>query len=189
MLLRNVVIIQSGYLFRSQIQNEEAGAYRVIQMKDILDDGALDFNGAYKINLPSIQDDYLLRSGDVLFKCRGEDNKAILIVDPPEKTIVSSHFYILRVSSRQLLPEFLAWYLNQPSAQGYFLKTSVGTQIRMISKKSLGEMEVSLPRVERQRKIVNLFRLYCREDQLLTAIREKRRKLLNAIMLKYLSQA
>ena len=64
--------------------------------------------------------------------------------------------YILRPRQRVVLPEFVAWAINQPRAQRHFDRFARGTNMRMVPRAVLTGLEIALPDLEVQRRVVAL---------------------------------
>ena len=186
MLLSEVATISSGYLFRARIENQEDGQYHVIQMKDIDSFNCLKTNGLSRVNLKSIRNESLVQRGDIIFRCRGQQNMATLVDQPMENTIAVSQFFIIRVKNKEVLPAYLSWYINQKPAQRDLKRKAAGSRTQHINKKNLEQFEVVVPDMGMQKKIVELHNLSIREEKLIITINDKRKQLLAAVSLKNL---
>ena len=81
-----------------------------------------------------------------------------------------------------MLPEFVAWAINQPRAQRHFDRFARGTNMRMIPRAVLTDLEVTLPALDVQRRVVALDTLARRERTLSIRVAEKRRRLYTRIL-------
>ena len=68
------------------------------------------------------------------------------------------------------LPEYLAWFLNQPIAQRYFISNAEGTTTPSIRKQVLEVTPVILPSLKQQKIIVELAQTICKEKQVAAKI-------------------
>jgi len=105
-----------------------------------------------------------------------------------ENLIVGSFFFILRPRPDRVLPEYLAWAINQPPAQRQLDDTAHGTHMKLIPKKMFEELEIDLPPVEIQEQIVRMNTLVERERHLTEAIQAKRAELVRAASLRAAKQ-
>jgi restriction endonuclease S subunit len=80
----------------------------------------------------------------------------------------------------------VAWYLNLPTVQNTLAAQARGTSIMSISKATLGELEIPIPTIERQRRYIELSKLQKREQQLYAAIAERRKQILEYKMIKHI---
>ncbi|MCC5916521.1 MAG: restriction endonuclease subunit S [Cryomorphaceae bacterium] len=110
---------------------------------------------------------HALIPGDVLFAAKGAKNFAAVYHNNNPPAIASTSFLILRLyNTNNILPEYLAWSINQPNTMAYLRSQAKGTSIASISKKTLGELEVSIPSIEMQQTILEIMRLRKREKSI-----------------------
>jgi len=185
--LKDIASIRSGYLFRERIEPDASGQYQVIQVGDITPDARLPArapNGSLaRVNLPDVKLTQILETGDVLFISRGPRKQAVAITMRLENTIATSQFFVVRPGEK-VLPEFLAWYINQRPAQRYIEEHSAGTSASLINLEALKTLPVETPPIETQTRIVKIQRLSLREKELMEAIQSKRRALIEWTLLK-----
>lgn len=79
------------------------------------------------------------------------------------------------------MPEYLAWYINQPSAQAHIKAHQRGSYVPLVPKDALNDLEVAVPPIEIQRVIVELERLRVKEEELQKALCERRAELIRAV--------
>jgi restriction endonuclease S subunit len=183
MKLMEIAEISAGYPFRSRIEHDADGSCRVIQMGDINPDDTIKWQNLTRTDLESFKSAYVVREGDVLFKTRGASHTAVLVDQTEENVIASLYFFIIRVNEEYVMPEYLAWYINQPPSQQQLNRTAAGTAIRYIKRNSLAELEIMVPDLATQRKIVELSGLRRIEKQISDKIQAKREIMVNAVML------
>lgn len=109
---------------------------------------------------------HILQHGDVLFAAKGTKNFAAIFESDKTPAVASTSFFVLRISNKSLLPEFLVWFLNHPSTQSLLKSNARGTAIPSIRKTILEELEISLPSIEKQKLIVNLSNLANNESEI-----------------------
>lgn len=183
--IKDIAEIQIGYQFRARLEPTPNGNYSVIQIKDFDDSQNLQTSDIYKVNLKSDAERYIINKGDILFLARGQRNYAIPIKDELKSTIAASYFFILRLINKDVLPEYLAWYIKQAPAQEYLHNTARrGTHMPVVPKSSFENMLLDVPPLEVQAKIVKLASLLEKECQLQNKLQEKRNLLVNAVCLK-----
>jgi restriction endonuclease S subunit len=181
-LLRDLVTIRSGRLFRGKIDPDPTGHYQVIQIGDIDVDRKLSYQDLTRISMPDIKPSQLVQKGDVLFISRGMRKHAVAITRELDNVITTSQIFILRPYER-LLPEYLAWYLNQLPAQRYLEEHSSGTNVSLINMDAFGKLPVRTPKLEIQQKIVQIYELSVRERELAELILQKRCALIEMSLL------
>lgn len=187
--LSEIVEIKSGYLFKSRIINDPCGQVRVIQLKDIDDNGAIYMNKLLTVSDKEVKGADFLRKGDIIFKSKSARYTAAVFNDDSNNAIITVHFFLLRLKTDQILPAYLAWYINQKPAQRYFKTKAGGTRIPIVTKKILEELEVSIPSLPTQEKIVAVNNLFIKEKKLLTELKEKREILVNTSLLNVINRS
>ena len=181
--LKDIATIRSGHLFREKIEPEANGPMRVIQVSDITPDARLSLDPLTRISVRGLKQNRHLEPGDCLFISRGPRKQAIAIAQMLENTIATSQFFVLRPDIT-ILPEFLAWYINQRPAQRYIEEHSTGTSASLINLEALKMLPVEVPPSETQTRIVRIHQLSLREKELVEAIQTRRRAMVEMALLK-----
>ena len=187
--LANLVNVRGGYPFRSAIPESRRGVVRVVQMKDVDPAGGIDWTHLIPTDLIGRRTPDWLESGDILFVTRGNRLFATCLDAPPLPTICSPHFFHLRAkSTARVLPQFLAWQINQPPLQRKLQAAAEGSSQLSIRRPELEALPISLPSLDDQKRIVRLAHSASRERSLLQALIRNREQHLEAIAV-LLSQA
>jgi restriction endonuclease S subunit len=176
--LKDIAQISGGQLLRHKPDYVSSGGYPLVQLKDVVPDEPLDWGQMARARVGNAKEAYMLREGDVLVKAKGQNHLAAVSQAPQEPVLVTSQLIIIRLASSDVLPEYLAWYINQPSAQQRIDRLSVGSNIRHLSVKQIGELEIEVPPIKTQEIIVNLYRLRLKEQRLVDRIQNLRGQLL-----------
>ncbi len=188
MKLGQLADITMGYAFRSRLEATPDGNLSVIQMKDLTDDNCLDLAALTRIEYSKAKPRQFVRLGDIIFRSRGQTHTAALVDQDPGPAIVAAP--LLRIRTREgILPAYLAWFINRPATQARLTSRAEGTALRMISKQSLAELEVTLPPLECQRAIVELAELAAEEQQLMARLADKRKQYMDGILMRAASGA
>ncbi|MEE9367329.1 MAG: hypothetical protein V3V05_00540, partial [Pontiella sp.] len=74
--LKSIAKISAGHPFRGKLNEVAGGSAHVLQMKDIDDSFFINSTAATKINQSDIKPQYLLKTGDIVFRSRGHTNTA-----------------------------------------------------------------------------------------------------------------
>ncbi|HRY83231.1 MAG TPA: restriction endonuclease subunit S [Candidatus Cloacimonadota bacterium] len=159
--LNEVADIQMGYQARKKIAGSADSRYSIIMGKDIGMDNEIDLKSLAGIEPEGEIDRYLIQKGDILFMAKGSNNYAACIKAKLSNTVASGSMYILRAKTSAIQPCYLAWWLNQSTAQEHFRQTqSSGATISFISVEALRRTPVYLPDLATQQKIGTLHELY-----------------------------
>ena len=177
--LHDIATIQTG-VFAKVIPNPNA---LYLQQSDF--DGNGELHNTAQPTIVADNPRHLLTAGDLLLASKGNNNMCVIVPEIEQKCVASPSFLVIRLHDKSaILPEFVAWYLNLPTVQNTLAAQARGTSIMSISKATLGELEIPIPPIERQKKYIELSKLQKREQELYKAIAEKRKQLLEYKMIK-----
>ena len=180
--LKEVADIRAGYPFRGKIKEIEDGEARVIQMRDADPEDGVRWSGLIATDLPGKKQPDWLKPGDLLFVARGYRHFALHLDEIPSPTVLSPHFFRLTVhEDAEVLPGFLAWQMNQEPAQHYFRKSAEGTQVLNIRRQVLEDLPIVVPSRQKQGIISRLNTTWRREQLVLKALADNRKRLLSAL--------
>ena len=180
--LRDICTVQIGYTVRRRIRRAQDGVLTV-QLRDVPPNGRVDPAGLTRLQVEAVSERYLVGRGDVLFRSRSESNTATVLDDRfQEPALAMLPLFILRPNRDVVLAEFVAWAINQPRAQRHFDRFARGTNMRMIPRAVLTYLQVTLPGLDVQDKVVALDALARRERTLSIRAAEERRRLYTRIL-------
>lgn len=174
--------VRAGYPFRGAIEEVASGDVGVIQMKDIERGGEVNWDDVVRTELEGRRTQEWIEPGDVLFVARSPRFYAACVSRAPITAVCSPHLLQLRVrAGMALLPEFLAWQLNQTPLQRQIQAAAEGSNQLSIRGKVLASLTISVPSLETQYRIVNLAKAAREERALLQTLIANREKQLDAI--------
>ena len=183
MRLAELSEIHSGYTARGRLNPLQEGGVPALQLRDIGTNGEAPGPNFQRYDLGELSERYFVRGGEVIFRSRGEPNAAAAISDPlPEPVAVIVPLVIVRPDRARVLPEYLAWAINQPDAQRRLGAEAQGTSLRMIPMAALEDLEIAVPDLTTQKRIVELNALARQEGHLLRHLAARRETLVSAIL-------
>jgi restriction endonuclease S subunit len=165
-----------GYSFRARLESMDTGTVSVIQMKDLTEQNRVNIKALALVDMEKPKEHHLVKPGDLIFRSRGLTTKSAILLDDPGTAVVAAPLLRIRVKDRDLMPEYLNWFISQKPAQAFFASQAKGTTQKMISKETLEDLEVFLPPLDRQRTIVALASLAEEEQHIMNKLAEKRRQ-------------
>jgi restriction endonuclease S subunit len=190
MRLNKIAKAKSGYHSRGRVEPCEEGSHFLLQARDV--DGE---NLTYRTDMlirfnPELsRTDGTLKKNDILFMARGARNYSVLLDEIPDSTLAAACFFIVRITDEKLLPAYLCWYLNQPPVERYLLRHSGrGVHMPVVRRSALERIDIPLPNLELQRKIVELEAFRREEENLTNLLASKRKQLITASCLKLISE-
>lgn len=187
MSIKNVRIadcadVRPGFSAKSAIENDPQGTLQVITAQHIAKGEVYRYDKDHSLLItpPKFYEKYLVMAGDILFMSRGISNHAVLIESVPDPTIAPLSFFIMK-PKKNVLPEYLVWYLNQDMMKGKLNEIRSGAGTPMISSKEFRELSIPLPPLATQKKIAALWRLQMHEKLLLQQLANETDRLNQAI--------
>ncbi|MDB2550536.1 restriction endonuclease subunit S [Rickettsiales bacterium] len=180
--LKEIAKLDVGLAFRAAPKTSSNGNISVIQMKDLGDDNLVNFDNLIQINQDSPKEQYLAKKGNLIIRSRGLNNKAALINKDCVNMIVAAPLFILRITSPDILPEYLFFYLNQKSSQDYLAKCSKGSLVKMIGREDIENLPIKIPNPDQQKLIGKLANAINQEKVILDEIKQKRELYMSNIL-------
>ncbi|MDF4557988.1 restriction endonuclease subunit S [Vibrio parahaemolyticus] len=202
-LLSDIADIRTGYTFREKVDEveESIGTARIAQIKDVRE--IAETSNSFLLDpsqLPAIdwqgKEKALVSAGTVILPSRGSRGgyfQASCVMQSSGDAlplVVTSQFLVITPKA-DVLPEFLCWSLNQPAIQ-FLLSEGAGSQgsaMAVMLKTSIGnEIQLTIPSIERQKKILHLNQLWEKEQALTQALLTNRKTMLQGMFQQLLNE-
>ena len=182
--LGDVAAISAGYPLRGAVDELTSGDVAIVQMRNVDADGGVNWREVQRIALPSKRLPAYLAVGDIIFTTRGTRNFALALDTVEGEAVCSPHFFVIRVlDANRIAPAFLAWQINQRTAQEYFQREATGSHILNIRREVIENLPLSIPPLATQRAIVALADAARAERAKLAKLIENRNHQIEAIAL------
>ena len=181
--LQNIALVQMGLPFRSRIETEKEGNVAVIQMRDLTDHRLDNPHNLAAVAMNSVDEHHFVRRKDLVFRSRGKTTTTAIIDFKIGRTIIAAPLLRIRVTNKNVLPEYLCWFINQPSSQAFLHSRVTGTAMAMIGKSVLNALNVSIPNLAHQKKIAALAALSDREQELMAGMAKRRKRLIQGMLI------
>lgn len=188
-LLKNIASISLGYPFRGRIDEAKEGI-PVIQLKDTSIELGINYSECTITEIPNNAEEYYLRDQDILFPPRGSSNHSVIFdqKETEKQHLASPNFFVIHVHDTAALPQFVAWQLNQIICQQYFERNAEGGTVKSIRRKTLEEIPIMLPSLEKQTIIIKLDDAQRKEQKLFNTFIEQNKRIMNAIAQQLISK-
>ena len=180
-ILSDIAIVKAGHPFRGKIPEDMDGNAYAVQIKDIDNDGIIQWHQLIRTSITGRKSPDWLQEGDVLFAARGGRNLAGFVGEIDRLTVCAPHYFLIQVTDTSVLPEFLAWQLNQEAAQRYFANSAEGSAQTSIRRAVLEATPLFIPTLEKQHAIVGFDNKVKQEKRVLNALIENRTKQMQGI--------
>lgn len=181
-LIKDITIIQTGLFAKPAGMGELV----YLQAKHFDEYGQLHSVLHPDLVAEGISERHLLKDGDVLFAAKGTKNFAAVFENHNEPSVASTSFFVIRSTDKKVLPQYLAWFLNNHTTQALIKGQAIGTSIPSISKQVLENLKITIPNIETQQAILQINKLRNKEKSLkqkIETLREKQiqQQIINAI--------
>lgn len=135
------------------------------------------------VKAKDVKEKYLIHHGDVLFSMRVNFNAFILPENDGKPFVASNGFAIIRPNTENIMTQYLAWFLNNTDSQREIEAIAEGvSRVPFISLRDLGDIDIEIPDVRKQQKIINIHQLRLKEKALLKQLEEKKDTLIQEIL-------
>lgn len=182
-LYQHVPVIKSGLVLARKVANLQTDIvkqYPLLLARTINDAGKIVGNEVFD-SKEILEEDYLTQQGDVLIKIAAP-NIAVYISEKNIGRVISSYFCVIRNLNPQILPEYLAVYLNSHHAKMQLQKDFIGTTVQTLKTSALLEVDIPILSLDEQRTIIELFSLKHREIELLRNLADAKEDYYNIIL-------
>lgn len=187
--LGSLASISAGYPFRGKIDALPEGKVAVIQMRNADPGTGIDWDGLSRVELPRISAKAFLRPGDIVLSTRGGRNYPYCIGKLVEQVVCSPHFFVIRVKTGAVLPQFLVWQLSQKPAQDHFAAGATGSYILNLKREVVENLPIAIPPLSEQQRIADLDAATRAERAILTQLIDNRAAEMTAIARQLLTPA
>ena len=179
MRLKDVSIIRTGLVTarkKATAIDSETVSYDAVTLKSFNPNGSLIVSNLDTfVSKEKIKEIYLTQPNNVLIRLR-EPNIALNISEKNSGLVIPSFVASVRVDETKVNSKFLTYYLNSTTAKRALKAHITGTAINMIKTKELEDLEIQLPSLEEQKKIVEFLDLTSKEINLLEELKNQKEK-------------
>ena len=179
MRLKDVSTIRTGLVTarkKATAVDSEIISYKAVTLKSFNPNGSLIVSNLDTfISKEKIKETYLTQLNDVLIRLR-EPNIALNISKKNSGLVIPSFVASVRVDETKIDSKFLTYYFNSTTAKRALKAHITGTAINMIRTKELEDLEIQLPSLEEQKKIVEFLDLTSKEINLLEELKNQKEK-------------
>lgn len=149
--------------------NYPKGSYgegdKIVNVKDLFRGRYVSFDGLDELKPNALKNKkiYLVEDGDLLFTrsslVKSGAGMVAMIKDPKEDVLFCGFIIRYRPNKSKVYPLYLLYLLRSPNYRKLFTDGSAQTNISNINQDTLGNIEVELPSVDDQKKIVEIIDL------------------------------
>lgn len=182
--VKDIASVQFGYY----AQPVDYGTIPYLQAKHFGENGQyLNQIDSFIEDSPKVREN-LLQSGDILFTSKGFRVFATMVDTTLHNTIASSLFYIIKVDTTKILPQYLVSVLNTQKNIQYFKQLGAGSSIPSIRKNEVLDFSFNLIPMAQQQKIVELNQLFLKDIAISQNLMQQKHIFYNDTITKLINQ-
>ena len=152
--------------------------YQMLNLKCITSEGYInkEYVEDYESSVP-LKPDCLTQMGDILVRLSAPYTAVLIREQDCCGLVIPSHFAIIRVNRRIVLPEYIYWTLGRDKINVRIKQNSSGsTAFGTISSGAIASLPIRIIPLEKQRILGELLRLTEREQELLYKLSTEKEK-------------
>lgn len=182
--------LRSGYSARQKadVVDPDEATHWLLPIRLIPEANPYDIDWSQLDPIIFSEDDpkYLLKDGDVVFPMRGLNMKAVYLDKPPEKVLIFNNLAVFSPEKR-VAGKYIVWWFNHSQTQRQLSRLVMGSNQIFIPISKLRQLDVPIPTLEIQQKIIDLEGLRWQEKKLYQTLESKREQLYEALTMKILT--
>ncbi len=183
-ILQEIATIQTG-LFAKTVTK---GDVVYLQARHFDENGKLIYILEPDLTADVSTNKHLLKPGDILFAAKGTRNFAAVYESYNPPSVASTSFFVMRLTVNNVLPEYLAWFLNHPDTQKFLKANAMGSSIVSISKAVLEIVEIPVPTIERQQAVIKIASLKIQERRIKKQLNDLQEQYIQHLLIKSIQQ-
>lgn len=189
MILGDIAQVKTGLVLtrkKASIETKEQVTYQLLTLNNISEDGSIiqDVFESFTSN-ERLQEHYFTQKNDILIRLN-HPFTAVFIDEKYTSLLIPSYFAVIKVTSKDILPQYLAWYLNSDYIKRELQRQQFGSRIVSTNKQAIKQLPINVPSLNKQQTIIKLYQLYKREQSLYKQLMEEKELLFNEITKKLL---
>jgi len=166
---------------KAEVDLEVKAKYPLISLKNIQADGTFTDEPIEIFKSKEVLDaEYFTREGNILVRL-SHPNTAVLIDKEQEGLLIPSYFANVEIIDTNVLPGYVAWYLNTDKVKGELLKSQMGSHIPSTNKQILEKISIPELDLDKQQKITEIQQLYRKEKSLYQKLMAEKEKFYKAV--------
>jgi len=187
--LNQIADLRTGAPFRERIVHDPGASCLIVQSKDVGADGAINTDGMIRTEPPNKKAPDVLAPGDIVLQTRGVSYRAAVVSKASTPMIAAGSLFILKADTARVSPAYLVFFLNLPATQAELRQMATGSTIPNLRRGAIEQLEVPLPSLEDQARIVELASLVRKESEITERINQLRLQELHALMVERAKKA
>ena len=133
------------------------------------------------VSAQKIDAKYFTQEGDILVRLRSP-SLALYIEKEDEGLLINSLLSVIRVNKQNVDAKYIAYYINSKSAKRLLILDTQSTAIPMVRNQDLENLEIVLPPLKEQQRLVSYLDTAQKEQDLLQQLIDEKQQLSQTIL-------
>lgn len=195
MKLENILSVKVGV---AQFENTNENSNNLLKVgmvngTNLSELGDLDLIGAELKHVYVLAEklaDNALKAGDIVLMSRGSNMRAAIVSqqDAEKVLIASPNCLVLTANSNYVLPEVIVAFFNSEFGQKTLDSLSTGAAIKNVPARKIKDIDLTVPDMDTQSKIVQIFNQNIETLKKLEALRVQQQNAANAAIQKLMAE-
>ena len=155
-ILKRLADIYTGFTLRESVSYLASGDTKLLQSKDLPKDSfTINATPLTRIDWKYDSQPQYLKHGSVVLLARGEPKAYVYHGAEEDQVIVGHIFIVINLTTDDIDPEYLTWYINKSSiAKRHFETNSTGSTLNMTSISTVRDLPIVIPTIQEQQQIL-----------------------------------
>ncbi len=181
--MADIATIRQGHLFRNGIRNLPRGEVNLIQPSDVDQASDIEFHKLHRVRFSDIKTSAIIGPDDVIVKSKSSRPIFFKVNFPKGSYAVTDQFLIINIDKNIIDPDYLLWYFKTRKIQRYLKNRMGGTSVPFLKKTTIENMEIPVPSLKNQERIIMLDKLIKEEQRLSEDIIDHKKKIIEKVSL------
>lgn len=171
--LSDIALVKTGLVLSRKVAEDKTNAtheYKQLNLKSINEDGSINRNELECFDsTEELSDNYLTQTDDIVVRLT-YPHTAVLINEEYQNIVISSHFCLIRINSKTIIPEYLYWYLNSDFVKSQVIKNISSAAFIAVKPGFYSNLLLNIPSIIQQKLIGEYFSMAQKEIRLLESL-------------------
>lgn len=183
--LGDIATVRTGLVVgrkKAQLDSEYKVKYSQVSLRCFGSGVQLDHKHTDEfVSVTELDAKYFTHEGDILVRLRSP-SLALYIEKEDEGLLINSLLSIIRIDVNNVDAKYVAYYINSKTAERQLKLDMQSTAIPMVKTKDLENLEIVLPPLAEQKRLVSLLDLAQKEQDLLQKLIDEKKQLSQTIL-------
>jgi len=183
--LGDIATVRTGLVVarkKAQVDSEQKITYSQVSLRCFGSSVVLDHEHTdVFVSAEALDAKYFTQEGDILVRLRSP-SLALYVEKEDEGLLINSLLCIIRMDTQNVDAKYVAYYINSKTAERQLRLDMQSTAIPMVKTRDLENLDIVLPPLAEQKRLVALLDLSQKEQDLLQKLIDEKKQLSQTIL-------